>query len=212
MATVTLTSGADFGLGTVGDDTIYANAGPGSGPIDGADLVFALGGNDLVFGAAGNDTVNGGAGNDTVFGGDDNDKILGGAGDDAVYGDSGNDFVDGSDGDDKVFGGAGDDTISGSFGNDTLFGGSGADTLVFRKDQGDDAMNGVNFEDGDKIILGQFGLKAAQIVDSLDDIHALEDSGFLTAEVQQDNLVLEISNGQVLRLWGLGEEYTDLPV
>jgi len=210
MAIITGSSGNNRIIGTVDDDTIYANAGPGSGPVDGDDRVYALLGNDKVFGAAGNDILNGGAGNDTVFGGEGTDKIFGGADNDSVYGGLGDDSVLGGAGDDRVFGNDGNDRLNGGEGNDTMFGGAGADTFNFRSGEGSDVVNDLHFSDGDNLFLGAFGLGASAVVDSIADIKALADAELVGVKIDGNDLAIEFTTGQCLLLRGLAAEYSDL--
>jgi Ca2+-binding RTX toxin-like protein len=208
MAIVVGTSGNDLLKGTATDDTIFANAGPDSGPVDGKDVVFAGGGNDVIYGADGNDILFGGAGDDMMFGGTGDDKLFGGAGNDSVYGVLGSDTVLGGGGDDRVFGSDGDDKIDGGDGNDTMFGDTGADLFVFKTGDGDDVINDLNFAEGDRLLLPGFGLGTGTFIESVGEVRDLNDAGKLNVSVGVDDLTLEFATGQTLILRGLAEEYS----
>ncbi|MGI9385665.1 MAG: VCBS domain-containing protein, partial [Methyloligellaceae bacterium] len=118
----TVTEGADFVVGSPGNDTIDA-----------------LGGNDIISGNAGNDILSGGAGNDIVDGGVGDDVITGGTGDDTLTGGDGNDTISGNEGNDTIILGFG-------AGNDTADGGPDNDTAIYTS-----TVNGVivNLETGE---------------------------------------------------------------
>lgn len=207
MATIIGTNGADLLIGTALDDLIYANAGPGSGPGDGNDTVFAGGGNDTVFGADGNDILNGGAGDDTLFGGNGDDKLVGDGGDDTLHGGNGNDNVIGGAGDDHIFGNAGDDRLAGNGGMDTLFGGAGADRFIVASGGGNDTINDLDFAEGDTLILDGYGLGMLKTVDSVSDIQNLISLELIGAsEGPSNNLVLMFANEEVLVLRDLADQ------
>ena len=90
------TSGADYIVGTPGDDVIYAGAGN--------DRVDGRGGNDIICGGKGNDTLNGNRGHDILIGGRGHDTLRGNRGADKLYGGRGEDRMYGGKGKDKLYG------------------------------------------------------------------------------------------------------------
>lgn len=176
--------GDDRMWGDIGDDTL--NGGDDNDYVvggDGMDSVDGGAGNDFVEGNDGDDTVNGGSGDDTMRGGEDDDVMNGDAGNDRMSGNDGNDSMDGGANNDSVYGGTGDDTVNGSDGDDYLVGsngsdeytgGTGADVFVFDKslaDSGDaDVVTDLNFEEGDTLLIRNFG-ETDVVIDSVEDLY-----------------------------------------
>lgn len=129
-ATITGTADADYLIGTLRADIIWAGGGDDhimAGPGD--DLVCAGPGNDVVAGEGGDDTLLGGGGDDQLDGGSGHDRLLGGPGRDLLLGGAGDDHLGGGGLGDILRGGPGADTLSGGPGADNLDGGDGADRL-----------------------------------------------------------------------------------
>lgn len=132
--------------------TVEEGVGTGTaGEVDGTGgykplLPVAAGTIELVSGAE--------SGGSTLNGGDGNDVLLGGNGDDTLNGDNGQDVLSGGDG------------------NDTLTGGAGPDTFVYTA--GDDVVTDFEFNQGDRISLGngidvETALAAATPLQTADD-------------------------------------------
>lgn len=117
------TADADYVIGTMFDDRIFAG--------EGSDDIYGLDGDDELRGDGGIDRIYGGAGNDLIGGGAGSDRLYGGTGDDVINGGNGHDRLFGNDGNDVLNGGLGDDLLLGGMGTDRLTGGAGADTFVF---------------------------------------------------------------------------------
>ncbi len=130
--TVTLSPGADIGIGNGGADTL--NGGGGDDTLyggDGGDTLYGGDGNDTLFGELGADTIYAGPGDDVIDGGAGASSILGGeAGNDTIYGGAGNDYMIGGDGNDTLVGFGGQDSLYGGAGNDYLVAGDGPGAVV----------------------------------------------------------------------------------
>ena len=128
--TITGGPGANFIVGTSGNDRIDAGAGD--------DIVAGLGGDDYIDAGDGLDIVLGGSGTNEIHGGDGIDILIGGPNKDCLYGEGsldlllgrgGDDEINGGDDTDVLIGGDGDDVIHGDAGLDLILGGPGANTL-----------------------------------------------------------------------------------
>jgi Ca2+-binding RTX toxin-like protein len=115
-------SGADWLVGTEGEDSIAALAGD--------DTVEGLGDKDFLQGEAGNDSLLGGAGEDRLSGSSGADTLDGGADKDEIQGEDGDDRLLGGAAEDKLQGGAGHDTLDGGGAKDDMEGGAGDDTYI----------------------------------------------------------------------------------
>lgn len=152
---------------------------------------------NTIFGGQNGNLINAGNGDDTVFAGAGGTKISGGADHDLIVGGAGNDILGGQGGDDMIFGGAGNDEISGGTGNDILTGGSGNDTFNFKFGDGKDTI--ADFSAGDKINLydGYVAGQAVATVSSVDDLHALVNSGSATYDTNGDSVTFHFAGGDI---------------
>lgn len=116
--------------GGVGDAVTISEYNTAPGRID--KMTFdGIGSRSFFIASNVGSTVNGGADGDLMFGLSGNDSLWGFAGNDYIRGGAGNDFLAGGDGDDTLIGGTGSDYQNGE---------NGGDTYVFKRGDGNDAI------------------------------------------------------------------------
>ncbi len=158
----------------------------GGGPTQGNDLLSGTGGADRILALGGNDNVRGLGGNDTLVGQAGNDTVKGGGGDDVVKGNGGDDRLLGQGGNDRLIGGGGADTLLGNKGDDTLKGGGGADIFTFKRNDGDDRIQG--FRQGQDMIEIRNG------ANSFDQLDFTNQSGGVLIEFARTSIFVQGGN------------------
>ncbi|WP_077525000.1 peroxidase family protein, partial [Metapseudomonas resinovorans] len=148
------TDGNDVLIASIGDDTIWGDA--GADRIEGGD------GNDQIRGGIGDDIITDQGGDDNIQGDDGNDVIHGGNGINLILGGFGNDFIITGEDATEIFGGGGNDFILGTRGNEAQFGNEGDDWLELG---GPDGNAGDNFNEfgldnipGNDVYIGEKGI------------------------------------------------------
>lgn len=160
---------------------------------------------DVFWGTPEADDLEGTIENDIIIGRGEDDDIDGLAGNDWIRGGSGDDDLLGGTGDDWLRGGRGDDHLNGGSDDDRLTGNRGADTFVFGKGGGDDTITDLKFHQGDTLDLTAFVGGPAGVVDSLDELHALDTASdaFDVTEEAGGDLLLKFNTGETLLLENL---------